>query len=89
LISELYRRHRAVEFKKFLTATCNAVPDELDVHLVCDNHAMTRENSPSTSRRVAAAPVDSIANRSGNFVIQLAGLPIQTPSLRWGVVSTG
>lgn len=39
VISELHRRHRAVEFKKFLTAIDKAVPDELDVHLVCDNLA--------------------------------------------------
>jgi transposase-like protein/transposase len=39
VISELHRRHRAVEFKKFLTAIDKAVPEELDVHLVCDNLA--------------------------------------------------
>ena len=32
-------QHRAVEFKKFLVAIDKAVPDELDVHLVCDNLA--------------------------------------------------
>ena len=35
----LYRRHRAVEFKKFLVRIDKAVPAELDVHLVCDNLA--------------------------------------------------
>jgi transposase len=39
VISELHRRHRAIEFKKFLTAIDKAVPAELDVHLVCDNYA--------------------------------------------------
>ena len=39
VISELHRQHRAVEFKKFLVAIDKAVPDELDVHLVCDNLA--------------------------------------------------
>jgi transposase len=39
VISQLHRRHRAVEFKKFLIAIDKAVPDELDVHLVCDNLA--------------------------------------------------
>jgi transposase len=38
VISELHRRHRAVEFKKFLVAIDKAVPAELDVHLVCDNY---------------------------------------------------
>lgn len=39
VISELHRRHRAVEFKKFLTRIDKAVPAGLDVHLVCDNYA--------------------------------------------------
>jgi transposase len=37
VISELHRRHRAIEFKKFLVD--KAVPAGLDVHLVCDNYA--------------------------------------------------
>ena len=39
VISELHRRHRAIEFRKFLIAIDKAVPGELDVHLVCDNYA--------------------------------------------------
>ena len=39
VISELHRRHRAVEFRKFLVAIDKAVPADLDVHLVCDNQA--------------------------------------------------
>ncbi|MGW0957533.1 IS630 family transposase [Streptomyces gelaticus] len=39
VISELHRRHRALEFKKFLVTIDKAVPTELDVHLVCDNYA--------------------------------------------------
>jgi transposase len=37
VISEIHRRHRAVEFKKFLATIDKAVPPELDVHLICDN----------------------------------------------------
>ena len=37
VISQLHRRHRAIEFKKFLITIDKAVPAELDVHLVCDN----------------------------------------------------
>ncbi|MFJ5590720.1 transposase, partial [Streptomyces noursei] len=33
------RRHRSIEFKKFLTTIDKAVPAGLDVHLVCDNYA--------------------------------------------------
>jgi hypothetical protein len=43
LISELHRRHRATEFRKFLAAIDKAVPAGLDVHLACDN---TPRNTP-------------------------------------------
>ncbi|WP_217712086.1 IS630 family transposase [Kitasatospora sp. NA04385] len=39
VISELHRRHRAIEFKKFLVTIDKAVPRDLDVHVVCDNYA--------------------------------------------------
>ena len=39
VISQIHRRHRAAEFKKFLVAIDKAVPAQLDVHLVCDNLA--------------------------------------------------
>jgi transposase len=38
VISSLHRRHRAVEFRKFLAKIDTAVPEHLDVHLVCDNY---------------------------------------------------
>jgi transposase len=38
VISELHRRHRAIEFRKFLITIDKAVPNELDVHIVCDNY---------------------------------------------------
>jgi transposase len=38
VISEIHRRHRAVEFKKFLTTIDKTVPAELDVYLICDNY---------------------------------------------------
>jgi transposase len=39
VIGQLHRRHRAIEFRKFLTTIDKAVPADLDVHLVCDNYA--------------------------------------------------
>ena len=39
VISALHRRHRAIEFKKFLVTIDKAVPAGLDVHLICDNYA--------------------------------------------------
>ena len=38
VISSLHRRHRTIEFKKFLVSIDKAVPAELDVHLVADNY---------------------------------------------------
>lgn len=38
VISSIHRRHRAIEFKKFLTKIDAEVPEHLDVHLVCDNY---------------------------------------------------
>ncbi|KDO07479.1 IS630 family transposase [Amycolatopsis mediterranei] len=38
VISELHRRHRAAEFKKFLTTIDKTVPAGLDIHLICDNY---------------------------------------------------
>jgi transposase len=38
VISELHRKHRATEFKKFLTTIDKTVPAELDIHLICDNY---------------------------------------------------
>jgi transposase len=39
VISSIHRRHRSVEFRKFLNKIDKQVPAELDVHLVCDNYA--------------------------------------------------
>jgi transposase len=39
VISDLHRRHRAVEFRKFLITIDKAVPEGLDIHIVCDNYA--------------------------------------------------
>jgi transposase len=38
VITSLHRRHRATEFKKFLTKIDAEVPAGLDVHLICDNY---------------------------------------------------
>jgi transposase len=39
VIGECHRRHRALEFKKFLTTIDAEVPENLDVHLIMDNYA--------------------------------------------------
>ena len=54
VISELHRRHRAIEFRKFLAAIDKAVPAELDVHLVCDNYATHKH--PTVRKWLTAHP---------------------------------
>ena len=54
VISQLHRRHRAIEFRKFLAAIDKAVPTELDVHLVCDNYAT--HNTPEIKTWLARRP---------------------------------
>ncbi len=38
VIGKCYRRHRSVEFRRFLSLIDKAVPEELEVHLVLDNY---------------------------------------------------
>ncbi|MEO3936087.1 IS630 family transposase [Dermatophilaceae bacterium Soc4.6] len=38
VITSIHRRHRAIEFKKFLAKIDTEIPDDLDVHVVCDNY---------------------------------------------------
>jgi transposase len=54
VISELHRRHRAIEFRKFLVRIDKAVPADLDVHLVCDNYAT--HNTPEIRTWLARHP---------------------------------
>jgi transposase len=54
VISQTYRRRRAVEFKKFLIAIDKAVPTELDVYLVCDN--LSTHKTPAINEWLARHP---------------------------------
>jgi len=54
VISEIRRRHRAVEYKKFLAAIDKAVPDELAVHLVVDN--LSTHKTPEVKAWLARHP---------------------------------
>ena len=54
VISSMHRRHRTIEFKKFLTKIDTQVPDHLDVHLVCDNYGT--HQSPAIKTWLAAHP---------------------------------
>ena len=54
VISELHRRHRAVEFLRFLRKIDKAVPAGLDVHLVCDN--LATHKTPEVRQWLARRP---------------------------------
>jgi transposase len=54
VIGKLHRRHRAIEFKKFLQTIDREVPAELEVHLVLDNYATHK--TPMINRWLAAHP---------------------------------
>jgi transposase len=54
VIGSLHRRHRAVEFRKFLTKLDHEVPAGLDVHLICDNYATHK--TPAIQRWLLAHP---------------------------------
>ena len=50
----IHRRHRAVEFKKFLANLDRQIPAELDVHLICDNY--TTHKTPTVAKWLDAHP---------------------------------
>src|SRR5512144_57475 len=54
VISAMHRRHRTIEFKKFLTKIDAQVPAEMDVHLICDNYGTHK--SPAIRRWLDAHP---------------------------------
>ena len=54
VISSLHRRHRSIEFKKFLTKIDQEVPADLDVHLICDNYGTHK--TPAVKTWLAAHP---------------------------------
>ncbi len=54
LIGECHRRHRAVEFRKFLNTIEANVPPDLDLHLVLDNYSTHK--TPAIHRWLARHP---------------------------------
>ena len=54
VITEIRRRHRATEYRQFLTAIDKAVPAELDVHIVCDN--LATHKTPAVKAWLARHP---------------------------------
>jgi transposase/transcriptional regulator with XRE-family HTH domain len=54
VISATHRRHRAQEFRKFLNKIDDQVPEDLDIHLVCDNYGTHK--SPAIKKWLATHP---------------------------------
>jgi transposase len=54
VIGSIHRRHRAVEFKKFLAKLDREVPTDFDVHLICDNYSTHK--APAITAWLAAHP---------------------------------
>jgi len=54
VIGRCFRRHRAIEFRKFLQLVEDTVPADLDVHLVVDNYATHK--TPAIHRWLASHP---------------------------------
>jgi transposase len=54
VIGKMHRRHRAIEFKSFLTTIDEHVPEALDVHVICDNYGTHK--APIVSRWLRAHP---------------------------------
>ena len=48
IYGSIHRRHRAAEFKKFLTKLDSQIPADLDVHLICDNYATHKAPAVAT-----------------------------------------
>jgi len=54
VLGQLHRRHRSIEFRKFLDAINAAVPAEFDVHLIMDNYGTHK--TPPIRRWFAKRP---------------------------------
>ena len=54
VIASTHRRHRAVEFKKFLQKIDQQVPEHLDVHVICDNYGTHK--SPAVTAWIEKHP---------------------------------
>jgi hypothetical protein len=54
VIGECHRRHRSIEFRKFLETVDAAVPKNLDVHLILDNYGT--EKTPTIRRWLVRHP---------------------------------
>jgi hypothetical protein len=78
VISSVHRRHRTIEFKKFLTKIDNEVPAHLQVHLVCDNYGTHK--TPTIKRWFQAHPRFTRTRTRAGSTRSNAGSPISPPT---------
>ena len=71
VITALHRRHRAIEFRKFLATIDAQVPDYLDIHLVCDNYGTHK--APTVQSWLASTRASTCTTRQ----------PIPAGSTKW------
>jgi transposase len=69
VIGQRHRRHRAIEFRKFLDTIDAAVPEDLDVHLIADNYA-THKTALIQRWLAKASPLSSALHAEGRVLDQ-------------------
>ena len=70
VISSTHRRHRATEFKKFLTKIEAHVPAHLDVHVICDNYGTHKH--PNIKKWLQSHPRFSKFTAPASFAVTAA-----------------
>jgi transposase len=94
VISEIHRKHRAVEFRKFLIGIDKVVPAELDVHLICDN--LSTHKTPAINTWLTRHPrfhlhftptgsswINQVERWFGYLTDQLLAAACTNPCRRW------
>jgi hypothetical protein len=71
VIGQIHRRHRVVEFKKFLIRIDKEVPDGLDVHLTCDN--ASTHKAAAIQRWLTARPRFHVQVRRPRCAVPVSG----------------
>ena len=77
VIGQRHRRHRAIEFRKFLDTIDVAVPEELDVHLIVDNYATHK--TALIQRWLAKRPRYQLALHAQGRILDQSGRALVRP----------
>jgi hypothetical protein len=83
--SSLHRRHRAIEFRKFLAKTDAEVPGHLEVHLGCDNYGTTYTSWINQVERFSGSVTTDLFQRSDHGSVQA----LETDIRAWITVGRG